>query len=183
MTVANDYSSQTSINSHNPRQTWDTSLHFNSFNTSKMCYHTYADCLHRNYGVTSSFPIPVSVVSMPRPCPAPLPHPHPPLPRPRPAPLSHPPWLLPPSDKVLKVNEEFSERHTSSYRCYPLKLEVLLLETPTEVDDPVTMISVITSQLACIFDLLIRFCRSLMRTAILYIKHRHTASQWWWWSC
>ena len=64
MTVANDYSSQTSINSHNPRQTWDTSLHFNSFNTSKMCYHTYADCLHRNYGVTSSFPIPVSVVSM-----------------------------------------------------------------------------------------------------------------------
>ena len=49
----------------------------------------------------------------------------------------------------------------------PLKLEVLLPESTTVVDDSVTMISVITSQLACIFDLLIRFCRSLMRTAIL----------------
>ena len=100
-------------------------------------------------------------------CPAPLPHPHPPLPRPHPAPLSHSSWLLLPSDKVLKVSEEFIECHTSSYHCFPLKLEVLLLETPTVVDDPVTMISVITSQLACIFDLLIRFCRSLMRTTIL----------------
>ena len=108
--------------------------------------------------------------SLPRPCLAPFPQLCPLLPRPHPASLSYPPllqppWLLPPSDKVLKVSEEFSECHTSSCCCCLLELEVLLPEPSTVVDDTVIMISVITSQLACIFDLLIRFCRSLMRTA------------------